>query len=127
MTTPEQKHIDKQPPVKVTRCHARFNEPPYLRCELEGGHNDMHTVSTTWDEDECFDPDREMAQALVSEVLSGRMIQPASPTPAFPYIEDVDLPPASWEGQGKPGGCFSCGCPSEDHPCDAHDCRSFVA
>jgi len=118
MTTPEQKRIDKQPPIKQTRCHARFNEAPFPRCELFAGHDEEHRVSTEWDEDECYDP----YQETVKMVTTG-LVHPST----LRAVQDVELEPASWEGQASPGACFSCGCAEQDHPCVAHDCRTFVA
>lgn len=91
------------------------------RCDQEAGHEGNHSVSTTWTDDECFDP----TIILPSPPATTGVISVTNTSPPIPIIgyddgmDDLGAVPG--------GGCFSCGCGEDAHPCDAHQCRSFVA
>ena len=117
--------------------------PQGSRCVLGAGHLDPHRVE--WSDAECIDPAQ--AAQRVQMVLAPPV--PAFPPPPGPVAPSglLAVPEAvqerfsgpvhttqptepiklSEEGrEGPPGSCFACGCRAP-HPCQAHDCRTFVA
>lgn len=116
------------------------------RCGLRAGHSGTHAVF--WTDEECIDP-AQAAAALARTappLVTYPIIEPANtpvPPPPGPtlinpapgerfsgpvtLIQPTEPIPLSNEGSaGAPGACFACGCRAP-HPCEKHDCRTFVA
>ena len=111
--------------MTAPQCWA-FNKQRQ-RCEQHPGHEDEHRISVAWTDDECFDPEIDALVTFVDKPVpfvpttggTGVITMNAgAPMPAD-FGDDDDT-------EGPPGSCFSCGCPEVIHPCDAHQCRSFV-
>lgn len=102
----------------MSQCFAYSRQRQ--RCDQEAGHDGDHAVSTTWGDDECFDPTIILpAPPVPTSVIS--VTNTARPIPIIGYDDDMDD-----LGAVAGGGCFSCGCLDDLHPCEAHGCRSFV-
>jgi hypothetical protein len=118
----------------MSRCFA-YNVQRQ-RCDQEGGHDGDHSISLTWTDEESWDPN-DLPVPYVAPMSGGTVV----PTTSFTATRSVaTLRSVNEDGEffdtqidvddnalGETGKCFSCGCAEDDHPCDAHGCRSYVA
>jgi len=111
--------------MTAPQCWA-FNKQRQ-RCEQHPGHEDEHRISVAWTDDECFDPEIDTLVTFVDKPI------PFTPTGTGVITMNAGAPMSADFGAGEdddmpgvPGLCFSCGCPEVIHPCDAHQCRSYV-
>ena len=119
--------------MSAPQCWA-FNKQRQ-RCEQHPGHEDEHRISVAWTDDECFDP----ADAPVpfvptapwpARIGSGSVVKGEGILRTYNEAEGIfedTIVEEDTDLLGETGSCFSCGCSSEDHPCEKHGCRNYVA
>lgn len=96
----------------MSRCYARHREPPFERCEREGGHDGLHEVSHTWSDEETWEPSPHDLEAVRMVPVLDVPMRKDKPT-----VSPMDVP------------CFVCACTEAQHGvsgCEAHSCRTFV-
>lgn len=94
----------------MSRCWARHGEAPFERCEREAGHDGLHEISQTWDDEACWEPTPPDLERI-------RMV----PVVNLPMREDTP--------KQNSGRCHACGCLENEHGpngCEAHSCRTWV-
>jgi hypothetical protein len=83
----------------MSRCWA--HNQAHIRCELDAGHNDEHTVYIQWSDDECYDP----AATAITEI---KKLAAPPPMPE-PVAAEVTGACIACSHRHKGGEC-KCGC-----------------
>lgn len=83
-----------------------------VRCELDAGHDGLHTVYITWDDADCYEP-------------SAEPTAPALPTPAMPItVSEVPPPPPADPNDVR---CVACQHKHRGRECPGScECKEFI-
>jgi hypothetical protein len=100
----------------VSRCWA--HSPEVQRCDLEGGHDGNHSITTRWADEESLTFEGQRAVVEATPIHTSTLIDQAFTEP----VQTLDK-------------CFSCGCTKAQHSeeleggdvmCAKHQCRAFL-
>ena len=105
------------------QCHSYSKARQ--RCSQPADHEGDHYILIEWMDGDSYDPilDAPLPITLPQTFKGGTIAMNLSPAEAHAESESAMLDDL---GAVPNGACFSCGCLEENHPCDAHGCRSFV-
>jgi hypothetical protein len=88
----------------MSGCYA-FNREG-LRCDGEGGHDGLHTLTIEWDDDDIWTPGAGPTPLRAEEVAA------LGPVPTF--------------GEGTPGRCLLCNHRMHGGECERCDCKAGI-
>ena len=95
----------------MARCWAHNHVK--VRCQLDAGHDGLHMISSTWSDDECYEPEKTV-HSLVPN--TGTITIPTTVTTT------MDAPPAPSNDR-----CVACQHKHRGRECPgACECKEFI-
>ena len=108
------------------QCHARNKDRQ--RCSQPADHEGDHYILIEWMDGDSYDPEIDAPVPFVPTLSAVVMNATDDMVRGLGVPMPADFGSGGMDDDmgGSPGTCFSCGCAEAAHPCDAHQCRSYV-